>query len=381
MPTLSRVTTTAEEAMSIKYNTMVYDLKRQGKNVLVLSLGEAFFEIPLFSFKDLPFPGIYHYSHSRGIPELRTSLAKYFKESYDFPFDPEQEIIITAGSKAAIHMTFMSILDPGDEVIMQEPLWVSYPEQVKLCYGVPVQVPYNETVYDFEKYITKKTKAIVVNSPHNPTGYVYTKKELNHLLKLARKHDIWLLCDEAYSDFAEAGEFVSLGSIDKKKEHSIIFNSISKNYGISGWRLGYVISNKDVIYNVLKANQHLITCPATILEYYIAAHFLEILKITKPQIKQLLNKRMEISNYMEKIGLQRLPGGATFYFFVSINPSKLTSEEFCTKLLQERYISAVPGLGYGKSCDKFIRVSVGTATFEDNKRGLDNIKELIDITS
>lgn len=381
MPKTSRVTDEVDQAMSIKFNNMVYELKQAGKKILVMSLGEAFFDIPLFSFNDLPFPDIYHYSHSRGILSLREKLSKYFLSQYTFPFDPETEIIITAGSKAAIHMTFMSILDPGDEVIMPEPLWVSYPEQVRLCYGIPVQVPYQESVYDFERYITARTKAIVINTPHNPTGKVYSEKELRHLLKLAKKHDLWLLSDEAYSDFVADKSFTSIGSIDKKKTRSIIFNSISKNYGISGWRLGYVIANKDVINNVLKVNQHLVTCPATILELYINKHFQDILKITKPQIKELLKKRQEIAKHMDMIGLKYLPGEATFYFFVSISPSKLGSVEFCTQLLQQDYISTVPGLGYGRSCDTFIRVSVGTASMEENKYGLEKIKELIDKTS
>jgi aspartate aminotransferase/aminotransferase len=188
------------------------------------------------------------------------------------------------------------------------------------------------------------------------------------------------MSDEAYSDFLLDDEFISLGSIDRNKEYSIIFNSISKNYGISGWRLGYVIANEEVTFNILKVNQHLITCPATVLEYYIARNFYEILDVTIPQIHDLIRKRRELAKYMDEIGLKYMDGSATFYFFVSTEPSKLTSEEFCTRLLQEDLVSVVPGLGYGYSCDKFVRVSVGTAAMEDNKYGLDKIKELIEKT-
>src|SRR5512137_355489 len=129
MSGFSRVVMDAEQAMSIKFNTMVYELQRRGTKVIVMSLGEAFFDIPLLSFDDLPHPQIFHYSHSRGIPELRERLCEYFRSQYDVPIDPEKEIIVTAGSKAAIHMAFMAVLDPGDEVIIPEPAWVSYPEQ------------------------------------------------------------------------------------------------------------------------------------------------------------------------------------------------------------------------------------------------------------
>ena len=187
------------EAMSIKYNTMVYELQRQGKKVLILSLGEAFFDIPLFPFDTLPFPNIYHYSNSRGIPELREKLSEFFVKHYDIPINYEKEILITSGSKAAIYFAFMTALNPGDEVLIPEPFWVSYPEQVRLCYGVPINIPYYKSVYDFEEFITSKTKVIVLNNPHNPTGYVYTEDELNHLLGLAKKYNLWLFSDEAYS--------------------------------------------------------------------------------------------------------------------------------------------------------------------------------------
>lgn len=377
----AKIVNDAEQAMSIKYNTIVYELKRQGKNVLVMSLGEAFFDIPLFSFDDLPFPEIYHYTHSLGIPELREKLAEYFFKEYDIPINYEKEILITAGSKAAIHFALMSILNPNDEVLIPEPAWVSYPEQVKLCYATPVQIPYYKTVFDYEKYITPKTKAIIICNPHNPSGYIYNEQEIRYLLKLSEKYQLWLLSDEAYSEFVSDSSFISPGKIDREKKHTIIFNSISKNYGISGWRLGYVVANEDIIFNILKVNQHIITCPSTILEYYVEKHFYEILDYTKPQIKQLLDKRKAIAAYMKQIGLKYMEGTGTFYFFVSIAPSQLSSEEFCTKLLYKDYISTVPGLGYGKSCDKFIRISIGTASLEENKQALNKIKNLIEATA
>lgn len=377
---LSKVTSDIEQAMSIKYNTMVYELKRTGKKVLVLSLGEAFFDIPLFPFDTLPFPDIYHYSNSRGLPELREKLAEFFLRKYDIPINYEKEILITSGSKAAIHFTLMAIINPGDEVILPEPFWVSYPEQVKLCYGNPISVPYDKTVYDFEEYINERTKAIIICNPNNPTGYTYTEKELEHLLFLAEKYNLWLLSDEAYSEFVDDNKFISPGKIDREKKHTIIFNSISKNYGISGWRLGYVIGDENLIFNILKVNQHIITCPATILELYVNQYFYDILNHTEPQIKELIQKRKEVARFMKEIGLEALPGEATFYFFVSIAPTQLSSEEFCTKLLHEYFISTVPGIGYGQSCDKFIRVSIGTSSMEEIKHALKKIKTLVDDT-
>lgn len=377
----SKAALQSEQAMSIKYNNMVYEMQKDKVDVIVLSLGEAFFDIPLFPFDDLPFPQIYHYSHSRGLPELRENLAGYFREQYGVCFDPAKEIIVTAGSKIAIHMALMAILDPGDEVLIHEPAWVSYPEQVKLCHARPVQVPHDVDVSGFEKFITPRMKAIIINNPNNPRGYVFTESELRSICDLAEKHGLFIVSDEAYSDFLPEGErFVSLGVLDPEKRRSIICNSISKNYGISGWRLGYVIANPGITDQILKINQHLITCPATILQLYIAKHFSEIIRITKPQIAEVVRKRKLVARHMDRIGLKYLPGEATFYFFVSIAGSSLTSEEFCTKLLVEKHVSTVPGLGYGKSCDEFIRVSVGTESMERTLRGIDAVKALVDAT-
>lgn len=377
----SKVVTDVIQATSIRYNNRVYEMKRRGEDVIVMSLGEAHFDIPLFSFDDLPYPDMYHYSHSRGILDLRQKLAQYFESEYSFKFDPETDIIVTAGSKAAIHMAFMSILDPGDEVLIWEPYWVSYTEQVKLCYGVPVTVPYQVSVFEYEKYITDRTRCIIINNPNNPRGKIFSREELEHLLKLAEKYNLYILSDEAYSDFVlDPSEFHSLGRMDPTLEHSIVCNSISKNYGISGWRLGYVITNAELTNEILKVNQHIITCPATILEYYIAKHFFEIIEITKPQIREIVRTRQRIAEYMDSIGLTYLPGNATFYFLVSIEDSSLGSEAFCTRLLDEFKVCAVPGLGYGKSCDHHIRVSVGTEPWDRMIKAIDSIRELIDLT-
>jgi aminotransferase len=377
----SKVVTDIIEATSIKYNNVVYEMKKQEKDVIVLSLGEAFFDIPLFSFDDLPFPDIYHYSHSRGIIELRENISCYFKDEYDFIFSPEEEIIVTAGSKIAIHMSFMAILNPGDEVLVFEPYWVSYTEQIKLCHGIPVCMPKNESVFNVEAYITDRTKCIVVCNPNNPMGKIYTYEELKHLHNLATKHNIYVLSDEAYSDFIpEYENFTSLGKISGGLNNSIVCNSISKNYGISGWRLGYVITNPELTNQILKINQHLITCPATILEYYVAKHFFEIIRITKPQIVKVVEQRKIVSDYMSEEGLEFIEGSAAWYFFVSINPSKLMSDEFCTKLLKEYHVCAVPGIGYGASCDKDIRVAVGSESLERIKVGICKIKKLINET-
>lgn len=369
------------QALSIKYNNLVYEMKARGEDVVVMSLGEAFFDIPLCKFDDLPFPDVYHYSHSRGLPELRAKLAAYYDKEYGVAADPATELLVTAGSKIAIHMSLMALLSPGDEVLIHEPAWVSYTEQVKLCHGVPVQVPYDQTVQDFPKHMTPRTRAVIINQPNNPRGSVYSDAEVRFLHDLAKERGAFLISDEAYSDFMDDGSFISLGVHDPAKEHTIICNSMSKNYGMSGWRIGYIVARPDMIDQILTINQHLVTCASTILLMYLARHFDDILSITKPQILDVVRRRRELGSYMDAIGLQRLAGDATFYFFASIAPTKLTSDEFCMRLLREHKISVVPGIGYGRSCDQFVRLSVGTESMDRMRRALRTMKDLIDATA
>jgi aminotransferase len=369
------------EANSIKYNNLVYELKASGQDLIVLSLGEAFFDIPLYSFSDLPSPDIYHYGHSRGLLPLREQLADYYFSQYSVAVDASSEILITAGSKVALFMVFASIISPGDEVLICEPAWVSYTEQIKLCFGTPVGIPVGVPLDRFEKFITNKTRAIVINNPNNPCGRSYSRDDLHALVNLAKKHNIFLISDEAYSDFCLDGTFVSAGIFDDEKGNVIVCNSMSKNYGMSGWRLGYVIAHKKFINEILKVNQHLITCPANILQLYMAKYFHTILGITKPQIDSVLKLRATLSKYIDEVGLKRLPGDATFYFFISISSSKLSSDQFCEQLIKDYHVSAVPGIGYGESCDRFIRVSFGSESVARIRTGLDRIKTLIQITS
>jgi aminotransferase len=370
-----------EEAMSIKFNTKVYELQRAGHQIQVLSLGEAFFDLPPIDVSDLPYPASFHYSDSRGIPELRFAIAAYYASSYGLPVDADREIVLTAGSKAAIYMGLLAAVDAGDEVIIPEPAWVSYTEQVRLCRAVPIGLPHDVGIHEWERYFTPRTRALIVNNPHNPTGYTYSDQELRYIVELARRYGLWLFSDEAYSDFTRSGSFRSTGHFDPEKHNVIVFNSLSKNFGISGWRLGYSIANALVTDQILKVNQHLVTCPPTILEYYLARHFNDILDIAKPQIRVLLEKRSAIAEFMSEIGLRYMVGDGAFYLFVSIAPSRMGSEEFCMRLLEDDLICAVPGIGYGSSCDAFIRVSVGAEPVDAIKAALVTIKGKVVSTS
>jgi aminotransferase len=367
------------QAESIRCNNLVYEMKAAGRDVITLSLGEAFFDIPLPDFAHVVAKGLHHYSHSRGLPELRRRLAEYYGKQCHVQVSAEDEIIVTAGSKAAIYMTLLAVLDAGDEVIIPEPFWVSYPEQVRLCGGQPVMLPHQVSIFDIGSYISQRTRAIIINNPNNPTGYVYPAEALQFLHDLADRNGLLLIVDEAYNEFIPAGaEFLSAGAFDQAKHHTVIVNSMSKNYGISGWRIGYVIAHRQVTDQILKINQHLVTCAPTLLQCYLAEQFDSLIEITRPQIQHTVTLRNKVSEWLSGSGIATLPGSASFYLFAALGRSALGSVAFATALLRERGISVVPGIGYGASCDRYIRISVGTEPEHRVARGIAEIALLIE---
>ena len=367
-------------ALSIYVNQLVYDRRRRGEDVTVLSLGEAFFDIPLYDFGALDVTKGYHYSDSQGIPELRRKIAGYYGTQYGAPVDPDRELLITAGSKAAIFMAMQATLNPGDELLIHEPAWLSYQEQARMVGATPRFIPCDCPPSDFGKWMGPRTRMMVINNPNNPAGRVYSRAELSDLHRQCQARGVYLLVDEAYSDFVLDGSFVSLAELAPDKTGVIVVNSLSKNLGMSGWRVGYTIAHPDLIRQVLKLNQHLITCGPSILLYYLARYFDDIIAVTLPQVRQVVEKRERVARYMDDLGLQSLGGSSTFYFFVSIGDFPGSDMEFALSLLLEHGIAVVPGSAYGASTGRFVRVSIGTESEERLHRALRTLRDLTLVT-
>lgn len=365
------------EALSIYINQLVYDQKRKGKDLTVLSLGEAFFDIPMFSFSKLDFVKGYHYSDSRGVPELREKIATFYKRQYRADISPKTEILITAGSKPAIFFALQATLNSGDEVLIHEPGWLSYQEQARLVGAVPKFIPYDCPIKDFHKYFTDKTRMLIINNPNNPAGRAYLASELNSIYDQCRPRGIYVLVDEAYSDFVIEDEFHSMCAVVPDKDGIIVVNSLSKNMGMSGWRVGYIVGAPLLINEVLKINQHLITCAPTILQYYMAQYFDDVTAITLPQVREMVEKRTRIGELMDALGLKRMAGGSTFYFLVSIENFPGSSLDFALDLLFNHQIAVVPGSAYGRSTERFVRVGIGTESEERIHDALLVMKDLI----
>lgn len=362
------------EAQSIYINQIVYDLRRAGHDPVVLSLGEAFFDIPLFDFAKIDVEKGYHYSDSLGLPELRYKIAGFYNSRYGTSVSGRDDLLITAGSKAAIFMAMRTAANAGEEVVIHEPCWLSYPYQAKLAGIVPRLIPYDVAPAEFERYLTPATRMLVINNPNNPAGRLYTADELHAIYQICRRNGVYVLVDEAYSDFVLDRPFTSMAEVVPDKDGVIIVNSLSKNMGMSGWRIGYVIAAPRFIRELLKVNQHIITCAPTVLLQYCAKYFDDILDATLPQVREVAQKRARVAVMLDELRLECLSGDSTFYFFMSISDFPGTADEFAMYLLLKKFISVVPGSAYGDTTGRFVRISIGTESDERIWEALQVIK-------
>ncbi len=351
-------------ALSVYINQLVYDLKRRQRDIISLSLGESFFNIPVFDFNKLDFNKGYHYCDSQGLPELREKIAKYYRELYKATSVTSNDILISAGSKIIIFMCMQALLNPGDEVLIHEPAWLSYQEQVRLVGGKVCFIPFFDGPDKFKNYFTNRTRMLVLNNPNNPAGSIYSREDLMSLYHECRKREICLFVDEAYSDYALDDSFCSIATVIPSLNGIVVVNSLSKNMGMSGWRIGYAIAAPAFIKVLLKLNQHLVTCAPTILQQYLAEYFDDVLACTLVQVKEVVSKRNRVAMRMDNMGIDYLPGSSTFYFFVKTGCYQGSIHDLALYLLLEKGVAVVPGAAYGASTEKFLRVSIGTESEE-----------------
>nr|BCN22273.1 aspartate aminotransferase [Vibrio mimicus] len=362
-------------AKSIQINQQVYEKKRNGEKVITLSLGEAYFDIPNFGFEKIDHTRGYHYCDTQGLPELRIAISNYYKDHHSTDIS-ESNIIISAGSKILTYLTMALTLNNGDEVILHEPAWLSYQDQATLCGAVTKYIPYNIGLDDFDSFLTSKTKLIVINNPNNPSGFIYEYEKLEKLVKLAQSKGIFLLIDEAYSDFVNKdSKFQSLVKLVNEYSNLIVVNSISKNFGMSGWRVGYAIVNDALVNNFITLNQHTLTCAPTPLQIYLSKYLEAIYNVCEIQIAKLIEKRNVVMMIMDRYGIKYLEGSATFYFFIDLQDHMDDAEEFCELLLSTHGIAVVPGSAYGNTTKPFIRLSIGTESIDNIDYAIKTIRD------
>lgn len=365
-------------AKSIEINQKVYEMKRKGDKVITLSLGEAYFDIPDFGFDKIDHSIGYHYCDTQGLPLLRENLLDYLGMYHNAKALNKDNIVISAGSKLLTYLSMQLLLNNKDNVILHEPAWLSYEDQAKLCGADVSYIPFDVTLDDFSAYFSENTRLIVINNPNNPAGWIYKLEQLKTLISYARSKGIYVLVDEAYSDFVASEDgFKSCTALVPEFDNLIVVNSISKNFGMSGWRVGFAVAHKQLIKKLIVLNQHTITCAPTVLQQYLAEHLFEIHDACKPQIKMLLDKRKMVSALFEEFNITTLDGGATFYYFVDISRSKMSSDEFSLMLLDKHKVAVVPGSAYGRGTDNFIRLSFGTETIDDIRTAVELISKYL----
>jgi aminotransferase len=309
------------------------------------------------------------------MPELRRELAKYLKKEYRLDYDPETELLITVGVSEGVDLATRAILDPGDEVIMADPGYVSYSSCVVLAGGKAVMVPTTQkngfelSAGDIEKKITDKTKAILIGYPANPTGAVMSREKLEKIAAVAHRHGLIIISDEIYSSLVYGVEHTCAATLPRMKGSTILLGGFSKAYAMTGWRIGYAAANKDIISAMFKIHQYTIMCAPTTGQ--VAA--IEALKAGDDSIAEMVadynRRRRFMVNGLNKIGLPCFEPKGAFYAFPSIKGTGLSSEDFAERLLIEEKVAVVPGSAFGECGEGYIRCCYATS-MEDIEEAL-----------
>ena len=353
-----------------------FDLANTMEGVISLGVGEPDFDTPWHICENAIHSmsiGHTHYTANRGLLELRQEISKFHKEHYDQVYDPENEIIVTIGGSEAIDLSMRALLNPGDEVIVLDPNYVAYGPSVTLSGGKIVPLVLKEEnefkilPEDLKKVITPKTKAMIINYPSNPTGGVMTYEDYAKLVDIIHNSGIYVISDEIYAELSFDQKFASLSQFPEIRDQIIVVNGFSKAFAMTGWRLGYCLSNKTVSETMNKIHQYVIMS-APVMSQYAG---IEALKNGYDDVlimkEDYLKRRNFLVNRLNRMGLKTNMPHGTFYVFCNITSTGMDSETFCERLLKEYKVACVPGNAFGPSGEGFIRISYAYS--------IDHIKE------
>ena len=309
--------------------------------------------------------GEHHYTPNAGILPLRQAIAETTERSHGLRYDPEPEIIVTAGGMEARMLTMMTLLDPGDEWLLTDPCWANYSRQIQLCSAVPRFVPTRaEDGFFFvpdtlEAAITPRTKGFLINSPTNPTGGVAARKRLEALASIAQRHDLWVISDEVYRELVYDGEAAdSIAALPGMQERTIVVNSFSKTYAMTGWRVGYALGPQNVIGNMVKLQENVVACVNSSAQYGALTALLGPQDRKKEMLQAYAARRTLLLEEFSKIpGLTVSAPQGTFYLFVDVRAAGMDAERFAMDLLEKERVIVVPGDAFGESGRHYVRLS------------------------
>ena len=363
-----------------------FDIVSEMKDAISLGVGEPDFDTPWHIREE----GIYSlergktfYTSNTGLKELRVEISKYLERKIGVTYDPLSEIIVTVGGSEAIDLAFRAMLDPGDEVLVPQPSYVSYVPCVELTHGVPVTICLKEenqfrlTKEELLESITDKTKMLVLPFPNNPTGAIMEKKDLEDIAKICVEKDIYVLSDEIYSELTYGTDHVSIASFPEMQERTIVINGFSKGFAMTGWRMGYAAGPKVIMEQMLKIHQYAIMCAPT-MSQYAAVDALQHGEKDVQMMRESYNQRRRfLMNAFKEMGLECFEPFGAFYVFPNIKKYGLTSEEFATRLLKEEKVAVVPGTAFGDCGEGFLRISYAYS-LDNLKVALDRVKSFVE---
>lgn len=344
----------------------LFNRAKSYENVISLGIGEPDFVTPSSiigaACKGLS-KGNTHYTANEGQLETRNSISAYLG-SKKLDYDPIDEIIVTMGGMGALSTALLTVLNPQDEVLIQDPQWLNYRAQIQFLRGIPVPVPVHERdafslkASAVEKVITKNTKVLMINSPNNPTGAVICPDDLARLAELAIKHDLLVISDEVYSELVYDNlQHTSIASLPGMKERTIVINSLSKSFAMTGWRIGFAVGPKEIVSKMTVLQENLVACAPTASQeglIYALSHLEEI----EPMRKEYLTRRNMMVDLINHIpGLSCLTPSGAFYIFANISKLKISSHDYSEKLLRDFQVVVIPGSAFGENGEGFVRIS------------------------
>ena len=363
-----------------------FDIVQEMDDVISLSVGEPDFDTP-WHIRD---EGIYSlekgrtfYTSNAGLKELKEEVASYLKRKQGVTYNPQNEIFITVGGSEAIDLALRAMLNPGEEVLIPQPSYVSYEPCAILADGVPVIIElkaeneFRLTAKELEEAITDKTKIVILPFPNNPTGAIMEKKNLEEIAEVIIKHDLFVISDEIYSELTYKDKHVSIVEIPGMQERTILINGFSKAYAMTGWRLGYACGPKEIIAQMLKIHQFAIMCAPTTSQY-AAVEALRNGDEDVEQMRESYNQRRRyLMHAFKEMGLECFEPFGAFYVFPCIKEFGLSSEEFATRFLKEEKVAIVPGTAFGDCGEGFLRISYASS-LENLKIAMGRLSAFID---
>ena len=330
-----------------------------------LGVGEPDFTTPqpiIDAAKESLDKGKTFYTSNQGLPSLRKRISKYLQDRFGIDYNSD-EMILTAGSSQGILAALMSIINPGDEIIVTEPTYICYIPDIEMCGGKAVVIPlkaennFKLTKEELQEHITPKTKAVFLSFPNNPTGAIMTREDLKEIAPLILENDLYVISDEIYAELTYGRKHCSITSLPGFKERTILINGFSKAFAMTGWRLGYVCAPKDILDQILKIQQYIMLSAPTMAQYGAKAALDYCIPDMENMVTEYNRRREYLLKSFKELGIDCFNAEGAFYLFPSIKKFRMSSREFCLKLLNEYDVLVVPGTAFGDSGEGYIRIS------------------------